>query len=442
MGGVFINYRDVDGHDFGALLYEDLTRRFGADRVFMDVESIQAGQDYVQEILTQVRSAAVALVVIGPGWLTGAGGVAGRRAIDDPADWVRRELAEAFASGVPVVPVLTGGAELPAAAELPADIAALSRCQARRLRRHAPTTEMTRIAADLVAMAPELAATQVAGSYIITERRRTLTEREQTTLARLRAESNLAGVAAALAELGDYEQAVVAYDEHVAHLVETLGEDHPETLAQSVSMLTALHDNGDHRRALELAQDTYALADRRLGGEHPTTLASMLVLASSLRENGQFQRAKSVDQELLDRCERLLGTYHPRTLQAATALACDHASCGDPERARDLNERTLDRCRRVLGEDHPDTLACAMDLAADYAALGQSHRAADLHADTLRRYRRTLGDDHPDTVLCAATAPPAELASPVPNEHRWWMPDEASPDGALLEGDDVRERRS
>lgn len=98
-GGVFINYRGADGHGVGTLLYEDLTRRFGADRVFMDVVSIQPDQEFLKELLTQVRSAAVAVVVIGPGWLTAAGGMAARRAIDDPADWVRRTLAEAFASG-------------------------------------------------------------------------------------------------------------------------------------------------------------------------------------------------------------------------------------------------------------------------------------------------------------------------------------------------------
>jgi hypothetical protein len=74
-----------------------------------------------------MRSARVLLAVIGRRWLTATSldGVIGaaRRRLDDPSDWIRRELAEVFAAGVRVIPVLTEQAELPGAAELPADIA-------------------------------------------------------------------------------------------------------------------------------------------------------------------------------------------------------------------------------------------------------------------------------------------------------------------------------
>jgi len=54
-------------------------------------------------------------------------------------DWVRREIAEALSYGLRVIPILTGGAALPAEADLPADIAGLSRRQHLSLRhRHTP----------------------------------------------------------------------------------------------------------------------------------------------------------------------------------------------------------------------------------------------------------------------------------------------------------------
>lgn len=46
-----------------------------------------------------------------------------RRRIDDPVDWVRREIAEALSPGLRGIPVLTGDASLPAEADLPQDIA-------------------------------------------------------------------------------------------------------------------------------------------------------------------------------------------------------------------------------------------------------------------------------------------------------------------------------
>jgi hypothetical protein len=57
-----------------------------------------------------------------------------------------------------VIPVLTEQTEIPARAELPDDIAALSRCQYRRLRYREPTADLARIVADLTSLEPTLAA--------------------------------------------------------------------------------------------------------------------------------------------------------------------------------------------------------------------------------------------------------------------------------------------
>jgi hypothetical protein len=155
---VFINYRGEDSHSYGALLYQNLTGRFGKDLVFLDAESIPAGADFVEELLGRVRSARLLLAVIGPRWLTASDPATGRRRIDDPADWIRRELAEAFAAGVRVIPVLTDDAVLPREADLPRDIAALSRCQYRNLRRREPSADLARIVTDLISLDPALAA--------------------------------------------------------------------------------------------------------------------------------------------------------------------------------------------------------------------------------------------------------------------------------------------
>jgi tetratricopeptide (TPR) repeat protein len=154
---VFINYRSEDSASNGAWLYTELAHCFGDEHVFLDAESIPAGADFVEELLRRVRSARILLAVIGPHWLT-ATDPTGRRRIDDPADWIRREVAEAFTAGIRVIPVLTDQAELPRESELPADIAALSRSQYRHLRRREPTSDLARIVTDLTTLDPILAA--------------------------------------------------------------------------------------------------------------------------------------------------------------------------------------------------------------------------------------------------------------------------------------------
>jgi hypothetical protein len=86
-------------------------------QVFLDSRSIPAGADFAEELLGRLRACSVLVVVIGPRWLT-LTDAAGRRRIDDPQDWIRREIAEAFTHGLRVIPVLTGGAALPAEADL------------------------------------------------------------------------------------------------------------------------------------------------------------------------------------------------------------------------------------------------------------------------------------------------------------------------------------
>ena len=64
-----------------------------------------------------MRSARALLAVIGPHWAITTDPITGRR-IEDPADRIRRELSEAFAAGVRVIPVLTDQAGLPRQTDL------------------------------------------------------------------------------------------------------------------------------------------------------------------------------------------------------------------------------------------------------------------------------------------------------------------------------------
>src|SRR5262249_36666888 len=153
--GVFINYRGEDSNGYGALLHEVLSRRFGPDLVFLDSESIPAGADFEDQLLGRARAARVLLAVIGSRWLTAAG-PDGRRRIDDPGDWIRRGLVAAFGAGGRGVPGLADGGQMPTRAGLPAGLAALGRCQFRRLRHREATADLARLVAELAALYPDL----------------------------------------------------------------------------------------------------------------------------------------------------------------------------------------------------------------------------------------------------------------------------------------------
>jgi hypothetical protein len=156
MGGVFINYRGADSQAAAALIDHELAARFGGDQVFRDSRSIPAGVDFVEELLGRLRTCSVLLVVIGPRWLT-LTDEAGERLIDDPRDWVRREIVEAFAHGLRVIPVLTDEVALPREAELPNDIARLSRCQYVSLRHRYSAADLNYLTERITEVDQELA---------------------------------------------------------------------------------------------------------------------------------------------------------------------------------------------------------------------------------------------------------------------------------------------
>ena len=128
MGGVFISYRRDDTAGYAGRLYDALAAHFGRDLVFIDVDSIRAGDNFVDVIDRWIASSSVVIVLIGKTWLNSAG-AHGRR-LDDPHDFVRLEVASALRQKIPVIPVLVGGAKMPAPDDLPAPLAPLAQINA------------------------------------------------------------------------------------------------------------------------------------------------------------------------------------------------------------------------------------------------------------------------------------------------------------------------
>lgn len=123
---VFVNYRREDTRSAAERLYESLSHEFGEDNVFMDVDALEPGADFVDAINERVRKCHVMLAVIGPRWLT-VTDERGRRRLDAPDDFVRLEIETALRRGIRVIPVMVDGAEMPRADELPGTCEQLAR---------------------------------------------------------------------------------------------------------------------------------------------------------------------------------------------------------------------------------------------------------------------------------------------------------------------------
>ncbi|WP_121716305.1 toll/interleukin-1 receptor domain-containing protein [Streptomyces sp. E5N91] len=102
MSEIFINYRTGDGEKTAALLRQGLSHRFGPGHAFHASQSIAPGESWPERLLAAVRRSSVLLAIIGPDWTNF------HTRLEDPEDWVRKEIEEAFECEVPVVPVLDG----------------------------------------------------------------------------------------------------------------------------------------------------------------------------------------------------------------------------------------------------------------------------------------------------------------------------------------------
>jgi hypothetical protein len=120
---VFISYRRQDSANAGRV-YDLLEREFGRDLLFMDVDAIELGVDFLKAISAEVAKCDVLLAIIGPGWLD-ASDEEGNRRLNNKNDFVRIEIAAALKRDIPVIPLLFDGTPIPTEDRLPKDLKAL-----------------------------------------------------------------------------------------------------------------------------------------------------------------------------------------------------------------------------------------------------------------------------------------------------------------------------
>jgi hypothetical protein len=129
MSGIFISYRRNDSAPYAGRLHDRLCDYFGTDKVFMDVDDIKPGADFVSLIEQKVASCDALIAVIGKTWLM-RDEESGRSRLDHLEDFVRLEIEHALRRNILLIPALVEGAEMPRAEDLPAPLNEFSQRQA------------------------------------------------------------------------------------------------------------------------------------------------------------------------------------------------------------------------------------------------------------------------------------------------------------------------
>jgi hypothetical protein len=147
-GKIFINYRRALNPVEAQLLKKVLQRHFGKDGVFLDVSGLEGGEHWLHTLEAQVDASAAMVSLIPKGWAD-VRDESGARRLDNPHDFVRFEIARAFARKIPVLPLRLNGSHMPAHTDLPPNIAELGFMQGMLLRTESFDDDADKIAGKL-----------------------------------------------------------------------------------------------------------------------------------------------------------------------------------------------------------------------------------------------------------------------------------------------------
>ena len=112
---LFISYRRDDTRALVEALDDRLRQDLGTNSVFRDVQNLIAGERFEARIMQEIERSDAVLVVIGPSWAGSTGDGSRPSRLDDPDDFVRREVRAALdqrSRSIPM-PVLVDGASFP-----------------------------------------------------------------------------------------------------------------------------------------------------------------------------------------------------------------------------------------------------------------------------------------------------------------------------------------
>jgi len=150
---VFISYRRDETAAAAGRLYDRFSRLLGPRNVFLDVGTIDAGEDFEAKIRQAIGRASAIVILIGKKWIDVPPGREKPRLFDD-RDHVRFEVRTALQGKALTLPVLVDGATMPPPEALPDGVAEISKRNAPPLRYETFDADADHIARKALGLAP------------------------------------------------------------------------------------------------------------------------------------------------------------------------------------------------------------------------------------------------------------------------------------------------
>jgi tetratricopeptide (TPR) repeat protein len=205
-------------------------------------------------------------------------------------------------------------------------------------------------------------------------------------------------IAAALSELGRFQDAAAEFSTVVSERTRLLGAEHADTLSSRMNQADLMMRQGRYDEAEAEFRAVYHIQRRVLGDTSRETLLTGSNIGQVLNRRGCYERAESQLRTILALQRSSLGEQHSNTFGAWQSLADALAGQGYHAEAEAEYRASLAVARQVLGREHPWTLEAQQGLAEVLVHRQAGELAeAELRA-VLTARKRVLGNAHPDTL--------------------------------------------
>ena len=174
-----------------------------------------------------------------------------------------------------------------------------------------------------------------------------------------------------------------------------------ERLAALGNLAGALSDSGDNASARPLFEELVAVLRQTRGNDHPSTLDAISRLGTLLSELGDDAGAQQLLEEAIAGLRLTLGDRDNLTVDATRKLAVVHLNSGAVAKARLLLEQAVMTLRQTQPAN-PNTFAAIGNLGVALLQAGDITAGLALKEDAAASVLRELGPDHPVTQQLTA----------------------------------------
>jgi tetratricopeptide (TPR) repeat protein len=197
-------------------------------------------------------------------------------------------------------------------------------------------------------------------------------------------------------DLGEYEKAVLFYQQALSIGEKTIGKDHPGYATRLNNLANVYQLQGKYDEAVKLFNQALAIDERTIGKDHPNYAKGLSNLAIVYQSQGKYDEAIELYKQAMLIDEKTIGKNHPDYAIDLNNLANVYQSQGKYDEAVELYKQALSIGEKTIGKDHPNYAIRLSNLAIVYRAQGKYDEAVELYKQALLIGEQTIGKDHPE----------------------------------------------